>query len=163
MLVCHRCHRCQLQPVAAAIARLLTPQRTASANHQYAIVFCSTSYPKIQFSLQVEIPSTSTPSSTRKSVKQLSLTEHSIREDISGQQLYRSSSGSRPIKTATSFPTYSPSDTQEVLSASGMSTDREDEGKSSSLQEDHTSTDKDIATSTDSIPKQLKKLKISEK
>ena len=62
-------------------------------------------------------------------------------------------------------------DTQEVMSVSGMSTDREDEGKYSSVQEDHTSTDKDIATSTDkdiatstdSIPKQLKKLKISEK
>lgn len=78
------------------------------------------------------------------------------------EQHYGSSS-SHPIKTATSFPTYSPLDAQEVLSVSGMSTDREDEGKYSSLQDEHTSTDKDIATSTDSIPKQLKKLKISEK
>ena len=114
------------------------------------------------FCLQAKVPSTSTPSSTHKVAKQLSLTEHSIREDISEQQHYRSGS-SRPIKTATSFPTYSPLDTQEVLSVSGMSTDREDEGKYSSVQEEHTSTDKDIATSTDSIPKQLKKLKISEK
>ena len=111
------------------------------------------------FCLQAEIPSTSTPSSAHKIAKQLSLTEHSIREDISEQQLHRSGS-SRPIKTVTSFPTYSPLDTQEVLSVSGISTDREDEGKYSSV---HTSTDKDIGTSTDSIPKQLKKLKISEK
>lgn len=109
--------------------------------------------------LQAEVPSTSTPSSAHKIAKQLSLTEHSIREVISEQQLRRSGS-SRPIKTATSFPTYSPLDTQEVLSVSGISTDREDEGL---VQEEHTSTDKDIATSTDSIPKQLKKLKISEK
>jgi len=67
-------------------------------------------------------------------------------------------STSHPVKTATSFPTYSPLD--EVLSISGISSDREDDGKGS---EHHTSTDKEIATSTDSIPKQLKKLKLSEK
>ena len=115
--------------------------------------------------LQVEVPSTSTPTllSTHKSAKQLSLTDYSIREDISEQHQQHHNSSSHPIKTATSFPTYSPLDTQEVMSISGMSTDRDDEGKYSSVQEDHTSTDKDIATSTDSIPKQLKKLKISEK
>lgn len=84
--------------------------------------------------------------------------EDSIKEDISEQ-----SGSGRPIKTATSFSAYSPVDAQEVLSVSGMSSDREDEGKYSSIQDDHTSTDKDIVTSTDSIPNQLKKLRISEK
>ena len=122
---------------------------------------CYACYFITQSCSQAKVPSTSTPSSTHKSGKPLTITERSIREDIS--ERHYSSGGSHPIKTATSFPTYSPLDAHEVLSVSGMSTDREDEGKYSSVQDDHTSTDKDVATSTDSIPKQLKKLKISEK
>ena len=109
------------------------------------------------------MPSTSTPSSTHsthKTTQQVIVTEESIAEEVSELHEHVTvSSTSQLIKTAaTSFPTYSPLD--EVLSISGISSDREDEGKAS---DQHTSTDKDIATSTDSIPKQLKKLKLSEK
>ena len=135
---------------------LLKAPRRTPANLQYVSVYVIIVY-ILQFCTQTEVVSTSTPSS-HKSAKHLSITEHSIREEISEKY-----SSIHPIKTATSFPSYSPLDTQEVLSISGMSTDREDEGKCSSVQDEHTSTDKDIATSTDSIPKQLKKLKISEK
>jgi len=105
----------------------------------------------------------STPSSshtTDKTTQQSIAVEDSITEEVTEpvelvtepvEQVTKpiiSSTTSHPVKTATSFPTYSPID-----DVSGISSDHDDDVKGST----------DLATSTDSIPKQLKKLKLSEK